>query len=172
MSSPFAGGAIAPGAEMSVGVVGEPRRTVMLSVTAQYALRAFAYIADQEGDQPVLTKDIAANTGVPSQYLSRILNNAVRAGLLTSTRGVGGGFRLTRPSEKIKLIDILSNYDDLLDRSKCPFGQPRCNDDNPCGFHEHWKPISMAFREMLNETTIADVGVEGLGGHRRRRQKR
>jgi len=141
----------------------------MLSVTAQYALRAFAYIAGQSGERPVLARDIAAKTGVPSQYLSRILNKAVRAGLLESTRGVGGGFRLTRPCNKIKLVDILSQYDDVLDRSRCPFGQPRCNDEHPCGFHEHWKPISTAFRQMLNETTLDEVGLEGLGGRRRKR---
>ena len=141
----------------------------MLSVTAQYALRAFAFIAGQTNDGPVLAKDIAAKTGVPAQYLSRILNNAVRAGMLESTRGVGGGFRLTRPSEKIKLVDILSLYDDVLDRASCPFGQPRCNDDHPCGFHDHWKPISIAFRQMLENTTLDEVGMEGLGPRRRRK---
>lgn len=140
----------------------------MLSITAQYALRALVYIAGQNGDQPVLAKEIAAHTGVPLQYLSRILHNAVRAGLLESSRGVGGGFRLTRPQNKIKLIDILSPYDDVLDRSRCPFGQPRCNDDHPCGFHEHWKPISVAFRQMLENTTLDAIGQEGLGGSRRK----
>lgn len=142
----------------------------MLSITAQYALRALVYIAGQNGNQPVLAKEIAAHTGVPLQYLSRILHNAVRAGLLESSRGVGGGFRLTRPQNKIKLIDILSPYDDVLDRSRCPFGQPRCNDDHPCGFHEHWKPISVAFREMLENTTLDAIGQEGLGGSRRNRK--
>lgn len=140
----------------------------MLSITAQYALRALVYIAGQNGDQPVLAKEIAAHTGVPLQYLSRILHNAVRAGLLESSRGVGGGFRLTRPQNKIKLIDILSPYDDVVDRSRCPFGQPRCHDDHPCGFHEHWKPISVAFRKMLENTTLDAIGQEGLGGSRRK----
>lgn len=142
----------------------------MLSTTAQYALRAFVYIAAQDGKTPVLAKEIAAHTGVPSQYLSRILNTAVRAGLLDSSRGVGGGFRLTKPRNKIKLLDILSPYDDVLDRSRCPFGQPRCNDNHPCGFHEYWKPISMAYHQMLEETTLAEIGQEGLSGRPHRRK--
>jgi len=142
----------------------------MLSTTAQYALRAFAYIAAQDGKNPVLAKEIAAHTGVPSQYLSRILNTAVRAGLLDSSRGVGGGFRLTRARNKIKLFDILSPYDDVLNRSRCPFGQPRCNDDHPCGFHEYWKPISLAYQQMLEETTLAEIGQEGLSGRAKRRK--
>lgn len=142
----------------------------MLSTTAQYALRAFVYIASQDGKNPVLAKEIAANTGVPSQYLSRILNTAVRAGLLDSSRGVGGGFRLTKPRNKIKLLDILSPYDDVVDRSRCPFGQPRCNDDHPCGFHEYWKPISLAYHQMIQQTTLAEIGQEGLSGRPHRRK--
>ncbi len=140
----------------------------MLSTTAQYALRALVYIAAQEPDQLVLAKEIAAKTGVPLHYLSRILRDAVRGGLLESARGVGGGFRLARPRSKIKLFDVLSPFDDVLDRSKCPFGQPRCNDSNPCGFHEYWKPISTAYRQMLEQTTLDDIGLEGLGGPKRR----
>jgi len=141
----------------------------MLSMTAQYALRAIAYVANhQEEGKPVLAKEIAEHTGVPSHYLSRILRDAVRAGLLESVRGVGGGFWLSRPANKIKLIEIMAPFDDVLDRSKCPFGQPRCNDERPCGFHKHWKPISLAYRHMLEQTTLDRVGGEGLDNPKRR----
>ncbi|QDV89512.1 HTH-type transcriptional regulator IscR [Phycisphaerae bacterium RAS2] len=140
----------------------------MLSMTAQYALRAFVFIAKHGAEHPVLAKDIAARTGVPLHYLSRILRDAVRAGLLDSARGVGGGFRLTRPAHRIKLMDVLSAFDDVLDRSRCPFGQPRCNDQMPCGFHEFWKPISVAYRTMLEKTTLGEIDEAGLSGGRRR----
>ncbi len=140
----------------------------MLSMTAQYALRAMVYVAGQEAGRPVLAKEIAAKTGVPSHYLSRILREAVREGLLESARGVGGGFKLAKPASKIKLFDVLGPFDDVLDRSKCPFGQPRCNDDHPCGFHEYWKPISSAYRRMLEQTTLDEIGLEGMAGARKR----
>jgi Rrf2 family iron-sulfur cluster assembly transcriptional regulator len=140
----------------------------MLSMTAQYALRAFVYIAAQEAKRPVLAKEIAAHTGVPAQYLSRILRDAVRAGLLESARGVGGGFRLARPAGRIRLFDVLAAYDNVLDRSRCPFGQPKCNDDHPCGFHRYWKPIALAYRNMLENITLDRVGAEGLATTRRR----
>jgi Rrf2 family iron-sulfur cluster assembly transcriptional regulator len=141
----------------------------MLSMTAQYALRAFVYISTRGDEHPVLAKDIAAHTGVPLHYLSRILRDAVRAGLLESARGVGGGFRLSKPAKRIKLFDILSPFDDVLDRSRCPFGQPQCNDSRPCGFHEYWKPIASAYCHMLEETTLNDIGEKGLAAARPRR---
>src|SRR5262249_47761223 len=106
-------------------------------MTAQYALRALVYIAGQDPDRPVLAREIAQRTGVPLHYLSRILRDAVRHGLLDSTRGVGGGFRLARPPKKVALIDVLMPFDDILARARCPFGQPRCSDHHPCGFHEY-----------------------------------
>jgi len=143
----------------------------MLSMTAQYALRAFVYIATSGKDRPVLAKEIAAHTGVPLHYLSRILRDAVRAGLLESARGVGGGFRLSKAPERVKLLDVLSPFDDVLDRSRCPFGQPRCNDQHPCGFHEYWKPISSAYWKMLEETTLGDIDTKGLSGSRKQGAK-
>ena len=146
----------------------------MLSMTAQYALRALAYIAGHDGQRPVLARDIAAKTGVPHYYLSRILRDATRAGLLESARGVGGGFRLARPSSKIRLHEVLAPFDDLLDRSKCPFGQLQCNDKHACGFHKFWKPISQAYWRMLDDAMLSEVGMRGLApaGRSRRRGSR
>ena len=116
-----------------------------------------AYVAAQPPDRMVLAREIADKTNVPIPYLSRILRDAVRHGLLVSTRGIGGGFRMARPPDRIKLFEVLGPYEDIAQPAKCPFGQARCNDDNPCGIHEFWKPIASAFRTMLNDTTLADV---------------
>ena len=42
-------------------------------------------------------------------------------------------------------------------RSPCPFGNPVCNDDDPCGGHERWKPIKEAYADFLLNTSLADV---------------
>lgn len=146
---------------------------MMLSMTGQYALRAIVYIAANSSDEKVvLSREIAEKTGVPSQYLSQILRDAVRAGVLESSRGVGGGFRLSRPAARIRLLDVLAPFEDVLKGSRCPFGQPRCNDEHPCGFHEFWKPVSRAFRQMLEQTTLDQVDSTGLTGRGRKRQER
>lgn len=139
----------------------------MLSSTAQYTLRAMVYIASIDEDRPIPAKEIAAKAGVPSQYLSRLLNALVRGRLLTSARGVGGGFRLAKPARQIALIDVLAIFDDVAGKAKCPFGKALCTDSSPCGFHEFWKPISASFRKMLEDTTLADVGPKGMGDRRR-----
>ncbi|MFQ5501157.1 MAG: RrF2 family transcriptional regulator [Phycisphaerae bacterium] len=144
----------------------------MLSQTAQYAMRAMAYIAEYGKEGSVLAKDIAKKTGVPRQYLSSILREAVRAGLLKSTRGKGGGFRLARPDHRIRLLDVFKPYDDVNSKTGCPFGQPKCSDEKPCVFHEHWKPVAAAYSAMLEETTLADLEPEPAPKRKKRRKKR
>jgi len=132
----------------------------MFTKTAEYALRAVVVIAQTSEDGPVLAKDIAADGQIPARYLSKVLRDLVRAGVLTSTRGIGGGFKLRRRANKVKLIDVVRPFEDVLASRRCLFGNPRCSDDRPCSMHKRWKPVKEAFRKLLEETTVADVARE------------
>ncbi len=144
----------------------------MLSQTAQYALRALVYIAQHAEDGPVLAREIAEKTDVPRQYLSTILREAVRSGLLKSTRGKGGGFQLAGPASKTRLLDVLRPFDDIAARTGCPFGQEECSDDNPCVFHDHWKPVAVAYQDMLNDTTLQDMQLEAMQAPKKKKKKK
>ncbi|MFQ5429006.1 MAG: RrF2 family transcriptional regulator [Phycisphaerae bacterium] len=144
----------------------------MLSQTAQYALRGLVYVAEHGVDAPVLAEEIAKKTGVPRQYLSSILRKAVRAGLLKSTRGKGGGFQLARARSRIRLLEVLRLFDDVVARAACPFGQARCSDENPCIFHDYWKPVATAYGAMLESTTLEDVVLSGRKAGRVGRSRR
>ncbi len=129
----------------------------MFSKTAEYALRAMAAIAKVREDRPVLSKEIAATGQVPGKYLSKVLRDLVRAGLLTSNRGIGGGFRLKKKPEAIRLMDVIRPFDDVFASRRCPFGNARCSDDRPCTMHEQWKPVKSAYQTLLEETSLAEI---------------
>jgi Rrf2 family protein len=78
----------------------------MLTRTGEYALRAMISLARNDGEELVPGPRIAAAAGVPRKYLSAILADLVRVGLLDGTRGKSGGFRLTRPAGRIRLGQI------------------------------------------------------------------
>jgi Rrf2 family protein len=129
----------------------------MLSKTAEYALRAVATVARVKEDRPVLAREIATLGKIPGKYLSKVMRDLVHAGVFTSTRGIGGGFRLRRKAETIKLADVIRPFDDVLAARRCPFGNTKCSDDNPCSMHDQWKPVSDAVRYLLEKTTVADI---------------
>ena len=132
----------------------------MLSQTAEYALRAVLAVAAGGGDQPIGAARLAAKLGIPQNYLSKTLHQLARAGVLESTRGKAGGFRLARSPAKISLLEVVSPFDDVTGRKTCLMGQPVCSDHNSCAAHQRWKEVAERTAEFFRETTLADLASE------------
>ena len=79
----------------------------MFSLTIEYAMRAVLALASGDGS-PMTTKSIATMMKVPQSYLSKVLQSLVRGGLVFSTRGLNGGFVLSRPPAEISMLDIMN----------------------------------------------------------------
>lgn len=133
----------------------------MLSRTGEYALRAMIYLARHADEWPIAGRRVAAATRVPGKYLSKIMGDLVRAGVLESARGVGGGFRMVRPPERVSLFEVLTPFESLMTGGRaCPFANQRCSDRNPCLGHAGWKRVRDAFERFLQETSLQQVAVE------------
>jgi len=75
----------------------------MLSQRSRYALKALLHLAGEDGTAPVSIGTIAASANISRKFLEAILNDLRREGLVESTRGKSGGYRLARPATKISL---------------------------------------------------------------------
>jgi Rrf2 family protein len=129
----------------------------MLSQTGQYALRAIIHIGREGNGRPVGAREIAEAGDIPANYLSKILRELVRDGLLDSARGVGGGFRMAKPLEEIRVRDILRPFDDIARQIPCPWGNKECLEHDPCPLDSNWKPVADAFRNFVDNTTLRDL---------------
>lgn len=129
----------------------------MLSSSAQYALRAVVYLAGCSEGSPVRAVELARAVEVPPNYMGKILNQLVRAGILRSVRGKNGGFELAVPAESVSLFRIASLFDDLGFEDRCLFGRLECSNQSPCPAHERWGAVAAQILEFFNTTTIADV---------------
>lgn len=134
--------------------------SVILSQTAIYALRATLWLADQEPAVRLRVDDIAEQLDVPRNYLSKILHTLARAGILTSTRGPGGGFQLARPAPDLMLAEVVERFDQLPEESGCLLGRRECSDRDPCAAHEQWKGVSSSVKDFFRRTSIADLSRE------------
>jgi len=128
----------------------------MLTTTSEYALRAMVALGGGGADA-VPSGQLARESGVPRKYLSKILSDLVRAGLLRAGRGPGGGFRLARAADAIRLFEICNPFEPAPSKPMCPLGQAVCNDTAPCGAHERWKVVRAAYDRFLLGTTLADL---------------
>ena len=77
-----------------------------LSKGAEYAIRALVYIAGKKNADVAYVEEIAVARGIPRAYLSKLLQNLARKGLLKSYRGQEGGFALARQARDITLLEI------------------------------------------------------------------
>ena len=132
----------------------------MLSLTSRCALKALIHLAQNGNDHSITGSRIARYTKIPSKYLSTVLGELVRAGILNSTRGKGGGFRLARPPRRINLFDAILPFEPVFAaKPSCPFGNVDCGDANPCLAHHHWKKVIEHQQRLLQCTSLHDVSI-------------
>ena len=135
----------------------------VLSQTAEYALRAVLLLAARDDPEPARVNLLAARLAIPANYLSKTLSQLARAGVLTSTRGKRGGFRLARPAARIRLDEIVEPFEDV-GRRHCLLGRSVCNDRTACAVHASWKDVAETMALFFRNTTVADIvkGRESL----------
>ena len=93
----------------------------MLSLTAEYALRAITCLS-AHADQPLSADSLAELTKVPRRYLTRVLQDLARAGLVESRPGPGGGYELARPATELRILDVVNAVSPLERIRSCPLG--------------------------------------------------
>ena len=130
----------------------------MLSNTAEYALRAMVFLGQVEPGKVVTGRDLSAASGVPAKYLSKILLDLNRAGMVTAVRGQGGGYRLSRPAGDIKLIEVVEIFDRPRAHPRCLLSfDKECSDDTGCSAHDRWKQVRSVYLTFLDSTSLADI---------------
>lgn len=82
-----------------------------ISRSTGYALLAVGYLAKHHGEGIVLSQNISKQYNIPLEYLLKILQQLVKANVLRSKRGPGGGFTLARSTKKINVIQIIEAVD-------------------------------------------------------------
>ena len=124
----------------------------------QHALRALIHLARHGADGPVHARVIAATEAIPSAFLAKILNRLRGRGFLRSVMGPGGGYLLARPSNEIRVHDIIEALDDSQHRrTSCLLGLSACSDDHACPLHDRWKSIRNDLSQWIGSLTLADI---------------
>ena len=132
----------------------------MFSQTSKYALGILGYLASRQGTR-IPGGQIARETGVPANYLSKILNQLRKHEIVDAEKGWGGGFELRSDALNRPIRDILVIIDGAktCTHDECLFGYRSCNLENPCPLHSYWERIREIHEDMITTTSIADLGV-------------
>jgi Rrf2 family protein len=132
---------------------------VIFSSASEYAIRGIGELAARGGGGRLLLEDVVAGTGLPRDFMAKVFQRLVRAGLLRSAKGRGGGFSLARPAHEITLMLIVEAMEGPQAYDRCVVGLEKCTDHMPCPQHDLYKPIRQRIKDYLGTTTAADLAA-------------
>ena len=127
-----------------------------MTQAAEYAIGAAVYLARHYTRERVPADEIAQALGMPRNYLSKILYALAQSGLLLSTRGPRGGFRLSEAPADITLAHVIEPFrNNGTTQPTCLMGGQPCQPDAGCAAHGRWQMISEELSSFMTETTLA-----------------
>ncbi len=136
--------------------------TVIFSKKCEYGMQAVLYLSAQEPEIVVPAEQISRVLKIPKEFISKILQSLRESGLIFSTKGKSGGFRLAKSPSEIKLIDVVEAIDGLEMFDSCVLGFPDCSPDTPCPVHNKWGVLRNQALEMLTSETLDKLKEQTL----------
>lgn len=134
----------------------------MISQKAKYALRALVALCKAGRGETRMISEISREQAIPKKFLEQILLELKRAGIVMSRRGRMGGYELLRVPEKITFGEVLRLIDGPMAPLPClsKIAYRRCEDcrdEATCEIRHVFARVTLATREVLDSTTLADA---------------
>jgi Rrf2 family protein len=129
---------------------------MLVTREADYAIRTVLYLA-RERERKANVSEIAHAMHIPKSFLAKILQRLVRNNILTSVRGVMGGFRLARKPIDITLLAVLEAIQGPAAINLCAVDGKKCKLSSTCCVHPIWIEIRKDVEKRLQKQTIANL---------------
>lgn len=126
----------------------------MLPKTSEYALRAAVWLGN-DPDSTESADELAKVTKVPRRYLHKVLQDLVRAGLVRSQPGPGGGYGLAKRPSEISILDVVNAVAPLERIRHCPLGLK--SHTRLCPLHKELDEVYATIEKSLARVTIAQL---------------
>ncbi len=132
-----------------------------LSSMADYSVVIMAAAARHCGGARVSASELAEETGLPAPTVQKLAGLLSKAGLLRSSRGVGGGLQLARPAAAITLADIVEAVEGPIALTSCvEEGRHDCTLEDACAMRPHWPGVNEALRGALANVPLTQLVEE------------
>jgi Rrf2 family transcriptional regulator, iron-sulfur cluster assembly transcription factor len=127
-----------------------------LTTKGRFAVTAMVDLAISGGERPVTLGDISERQKISLSYLEQLFGKLRRKALVSSVRGPGGGYRLTRPTAELSVGEIILAVDEPIDATQCG-GKENCRDEQKCITHDLWTDLNRHIFEYLNAVKLSDL---------------
>lgn len=128
-----------------------------ISTKGRYGLRILLDLAVHENDTPRMIRDIAESQQISEKYISRLIIDLRRAGMVRSIRGAKGGFRLSRTPAEITLLDVVEAMEGPLAIVDCVSEPGKCAHHCRCITREIWEDLNGEIRVAMGKMTLQGI---------------
>jgi Rrf2 family protein len=135
---------------------------MQLTRAADYAVRVTMHLATLPPGEHASRSVLAAATGVPDSFLSKILQALSRAGLLVSRRGGEGGFAILPRGRSASLLQVIEAIDGPIALNVCLAEGPSCENKPWCPAHLVWTQAQQAMLSVLSSANIAELAAQAV----------
>ena len=101
--------------------------------------------------------DVALATGIGLPTVSKLFKSLARAGLVTSTRGANGGYRLSRGPQHISAADVIDALEGPVSITECSASDGDCEHEGVCSVGGAWQRVNVAIHRALQDVTLNDL---------------
>jgi FeS assembly SUF system regulator len=127
-----------------------------ISRLTDYGTLVLAHLS-REGDRPTSAADVANATGIALPTTSKLLKILAKSRLVSSTRGVQGGYCLARPADEISAADIIDALEGPVHITECSADDSQCDFETVCNVGGAWQRINVAIRRALGDISLNDL---------------
>ena len=130
-----------------------------LNTKCRYAVMALADLASFDGQNPVPLRDISLRQNISLVYLEQIFSMLKKSNIVKSTRGINGGYILTKDPEQIKLSNIFSAVGEEVKTVQCKRESKKgCNGKlTKCITHYLWDDLEMHINDFFDKKNLGDL---------------
>ena len=129
-----------------------------MSTKGRYAVMAMIDIAQQTQGEPVSLAEIAGRQDISQEYLEQLFGKLRKAGLVESSRGPGGGYRLARAARDVAVAQIILAVDEELQLTRCGGDAVEgCVKGERCNAHDLWSSLGRQMMNFLSSVSLEDV---------------
>ena len=126
-----------------------------LSTRGRYGLRAICYIAENQEKGFIPVSEISENLNLSENYLEQLARMLKKDGLIKSSRGPKGGYKINRDLESITIGQILISLEGDMTTSECVSGKVNCNDK--CDAYDLFTKLDYLINQAVDSITLEDI---------------
>lgn len=127
-----------------------------LTTKGRYAVTAMLDLALHAQSGPVSLAEISSRQEISLSYLEQLFSRLRKQDLVTSTRGPGGGYRVSRDLGQVAISEIIKAVNESVDATQCG-GRENCHSHGRCLTHDLWEGLSEQIEEFLSGVSLQDL---------------